>query len=71
MNTIDQCMNCLFYDGDRQADAVKGVCRRFPPAREATKHYHDIDGWQFPIVDPCDWCGEFKWADDKQPIDHT
>jgi hypothetical protein len=47
---VIKCANCGHY----QEEA--GQCRRYPPVHMLT----DEGGfWEFPDVDPDDWCGEF------------
>lgn len=40
------CMRCRFYCG--------GTCRRYAPTPG------DTDTWDWPNVDPGDWCGEWR-----------
>ena len=56
----DVCKNCKFY---LSSWTSKGKCRRFPP-----QVVNDGGGLlssgevesKFPVVNPADWCGEFK-----------
>lgn len=58
----DVCKNCKFYFPDGWT--TKGKCRRYPPqviVRDASGFLSDGSSEsQFPIVNPADWCGEFK-----------
>lgn len=49
-----RCEDCVFcMSGSR--------CHRYPPvSAEAGSGHLKQNDWQFPVVSPGDWCGEYR-----------
>lgn len=60
-NTNERCELCRFYAANSPDDPAsfdgRGECRRFPPVLFGDM---EADAWCWPLVEPSDWCGEFK-----------
>jgi len=59
-----RCMNCMWFDNQHEslkqacfADKPRGYCRKHKPGIIQTKAYY-YGVW--PLVDPLDFCGEFR-----------
>lgn len=55
-NPVDGCAGCRFFHLDAPADEA-GFCRRYPPVFVVADGDAEVS---YPVVEPTDWCGEFK-----------
>ena len=62
------CRGCYYFQGRDAHNDDAGFCRRFPPTRPP-----DLGRW--PLVQPDDWCGEFRhqadWPEHLRPSQRT
>lgn len=54
------CGQCRYF---RAADALVGVCHRYPPVFAGESSPREVHHWRFPTVGPHAWCGEFQPAE--------
>lgn len=54
-----KCANCEFYVPTNRGFFPAGQCRRYPPSTRG----HSADA-VWPLVEPVQWCGEYREKDD-------
>ena len=68
-----RCDNCKYHvlfdtsrlarDGRGKERTIGGIvvqCHRYPPASTVAGQWGDLGGWDWPLVNDTDWCGEWR-----------